>query len=76
MSRQFKIQPLDMTFVLPDKNKRVYIVGIDTYLGIHFAKYLIEEGYDVHGCGNQNLNCDPIKQVARLDIVWHAAQSH
>lgn len=52
MSRQFRIDKLDIEFELPDKSNHVYIVGIDTYLGSHFAKYWLEAGSVVHGCGN------------------------
>ena len=36
----------DMTFELPDKNNRVYIVSADSYFGAHFAKYWLENGIE------------------------------
>lgn len=36
------------------REKIVYIVGMDTYLGCHFAKHWFEHGYRVIGCGERD----------------------
>ena len=53
----------DMTFELPDKNNRVYIVGADSYFGAHFAKYWLENGIEVHGCGCKDNLPDELREI-------------
>jgi len=50
MARKYTVKNIG-SFVLPDKNQRVFIVGADTYLGSHLAKYLLQNGEQVIGCG-------------------------
>ena len=63
MGRKSQTKETDMTFGLPDKNNRVYIVGADSYLGIHFAKYWLESGAEVHGCGCKDNLPDELREI-------------
>ena len=47
MSRKFEIKSMNLKFEIPDRCNNVFIVGADTYLGTHFAKYLLEENRNV-----------------------------
>lgn len=51
MGRHYRIKSMNIEFELPDKTEKVYIVGADTYSGSHFAKYWLENGNEVYGCG-------------------------
>ena len=44
----------DITFELPDKNNRVYIVGADSHSVAHFSKYYLENGIEIYGCGSKD----------------------
>lgn len=63
MGRKFQIRKTDITFELLDKNNRVYIVGVDSYFGIHFAKYWLENGVEVHGCGSKDNLPDELREI-------------
>ena len=63
MGRKFQIKKTDIAFELPDKNNRVYIIGADSYLGIHFAKYWLESGTEVHGCGCKDNLPDELREI-------------
>ena len=63
-----------MIFTLPKKNNRVFVVGADSYLGGHFVKYWLENGCEVHGCGEQHLANELLKQIkySVTDyLTWH-----
>ena len=62
MGRKSQIKKTNMTFELPDKNNRVYIVGADSYFGAHFAKYWLENGIKVHGCGCKDNLPDELRE--------------
>lgn len=63
MGRKFRIEKTGIAFELPDKNNRVYIVGADSYFGIHFARYWLENGVEVHGCGCKDNLSDELREV-------------
>ena len=48
MSRKFEIKSMNLKFEIPDRCNNVFIVGADTYLGTHFAKYWLEENRNVY----------------------------
>lgn len=64
MGRKFSIKSLNMKFELPDKNNNVYIVGADTYLGLHFAKYWLAAGGNVFACGMKSHLPKELESVA------------
>ena len=42
---------MNVTLQSPDRDNIVYIVGADTYLGMHLCKHFTEHGFRVYGCG-------------------------
>ena len=63
MSRKFEIKSMNLKFEIPDRCNNVFIVGADTYLGTHFAKYWLEENRNVYGCGTAKVLSEDLKQV-------------
>ena len=63
MDRKSQIKKTDIAFELPDKNNKVYIIGADSYLGIHFAKHWLENGAEVHGCGCKDNLPDELREI-------------
>jgi len=52
MPRKYTIKNIG-SFELPDRFQKVFLVGADTYLGGHLAKYFLRSGVQVAGCGLQ-----------------------
>ncbi len=51
MNKIFELKQLNAECESADDSNRVYIVGADTYIGAHLAKYWLKSGSEVCGCG-------------------------